>query len=177
MFFSCPALLPFFAVIFSTCMAYYIYSQNRGYDKAKEKLKNLYNPLNALIKKRSKYLIFLKMRDKPRYEIEYYKFFLELRDIYLNHALYGTMKLKMAFHTLQHANETELHLADNSDVNEEEMIKKIAQFKFNHQIDEDENSEFERKIIELIRIISIEQYELTKEIKFELNDKIYADEH
>lgn len=54
MFTNCNALLPFLAVLFSAGMAYYIYSQNRRYDKAKEKLKNLYNPLNAMIEKRSK---------------------------------------------------------------------------------------------------------------------------
>lgn len=158
-------------------MAYYIYSQNRRYDKAKEKLKNLYNPLNALIEKRSKYLTFLKMRDKPRYEIEYYKFFLELRDIYLDQALYGTMKLKMAFHSLRLEHENEYSLVDKNDVLEEQLIEKIARFQLNRNRDEDENSEFEHKMEELIRIISIEQYYLNEEIEFKFKEKIYINEN
>lgn len=171
MFTNCNALLPFLAVLFSTGMAYYIYSRNRRYDQAKEKLKNLYNPLNALIEKRSKYLDFLDMRDRSRYEIEYYKFFLELRDIYLDHAMYGTIKLRMAFHTLRHAHEMEYNLVDKGNPSEEEMIEKIARFELKNK-----NSEFERKMEELIRVISIEQYELNKEIEFKLNDKLYVNE-
>jgi hypothetical protein len=157
-------------------VAYYIYSRNRRYDKAKEKLKNLYNPLNALIEIRSKYFTFLKMRDKPRYEIEYYEFFLELRNIYLDQALYGTMKLKMAFHSLRLEHENEYSLVDKNNVLEEQLIEKIAHFQLNRNRDEDEKSEFEHKMEELIRIISIEQYALTKEIEVKLNDKIYEDE-
>lgn len=157
MFTDCHALLPFFAVLFSAGMAYYIYSRNRRYDKAKEKLKNLYSPLNALIEKRSKYLTFLKMRDKPRYEVEYYKFFLELRDIYLNQALYGTDKLRMAFHTLRHGHEMEYNNVDKGNLSEDEMIEQIAHFEINHQ-------EFESKMEELIRCISEAQYELYEEI-------------
>lgn len=156
-------------IIASASIAYYIYSKNRRYDQAKETLKNLYNPLNALIEKREKYLTFLKMRDKPRYEIEYYKFFLALRDIYLDHALYGTMKLRIAFHTLQHAHEMEYNNVDKENLSEDEMIEQIAHFEINHQ-------GFERKMEELIRIISIEQSELYKEIEFKFKDKIYADE-
>lgn len=171
MFTNCNALLPFFAVLFSTGMAYYIYLQNRRYDKVKEKLKNLYNPLNALIEKRSKYLTFLKMRDKSRYEIEYYKFFLELRDIYLNHALYGTMKLKMAFHTLQHAHEMEYNNVDKGNPSEEEIIEKIARFELNRHRDEDGQSEFEQKMERLIRTIEEEQYSLYEEINIGKSSK------
>lgn len=175
MFTDCHALLPFFAVLFSAGMAYYIYSRNRRYDKAKEKLKNLYNPLNALIEKRSKYLAFLNIRDRSRYEIEYYNFFLELRDIYLENSMYGTVKLRMAFHTLRHAHEMEYNLVDKGNFSEEEMIKQIANFELNHRFSQDENSEFERKMEELIRIISIEQYYLSKEIMFKFKEEIYDD--
>lgn len=176
MFTNCNALLPFLAVLFSTGMAYYIYSKNRRYDKAKEKLKNLYNPLNALIEKRSKYLTFLKMRDKPRYEIEYYKFFLELRDIYLDQASYGTHKLEIVFHSLRHTHEIEYSNVDKDNLSEDEMIKQIAHFELNHNVDHEENSEFERKMEELIRIISLERCELNKEIEFKFKEKIYIDE-
>lgn len=169
MFTNCNALLPFLAVLFSTGMAYYIYSKNRRYDQAKEKLKNLYNPLNALIEKRSKYLRFLKMRDKPRYEIEYYKFFLELRNIYLDQALYGTVKLRKAFHTLRHAHEIEYNNVDKGNLSEDEMIEQIAHFEMNHQ-------EFEHKMEELIRIISIEQYHLNEEIEFKFKEEIYTNQ-
>lgn len=172
----CNALFSFFGVLVSTAIALTIYSRNRRYDQAKETLKNLYNPLNALIEKREQYLSFLKDRDRSRYEIEYYTFFLELRDIYLDHALYGTMKLKMAFHTLQHAHEMEYNNADKGNLSEEEMIKRITNFELNHAIDEKGDSEFERKMEELIRIISIEQYELNKEIEFKFKDNIYVDE-
>jgi hypothetical protein len=152
-------------------MAYYIYSQNRRYDKAKEKLKNLYNPLNALIEKRSKYLTFLKMRDKPRYEIEYYKFFLELRDIYLDQASYGTHELERAFHTLRHTHEVEYHNVDKGNPSEDEMIESIAHFELNHDINQDDDSEFERKIEALIQIISAEQNHLYEEIHIRKSGK------
>lgn len=169
MFTNCNAVFSFFGVIISAIIALIIYYRNRRYDQAKEKLKNLYNPLNATIEKREKYLSFLKMRDRSRYEIEYYKFFLELRDIYLDQALYGTMKLKMAFHTLRHAHEMEYSNVDKGNLSEDEIIEQIAHFEMNHL-------DFERKMEELIRIISIEQYELNKEIEFKFKDKIYADE-
>lgn len=171
MFTNCNTLLPFFAVIFSTGMAYYIYSQNRRYDKAKEKLKNLYNPLNALIEKRSKYLIFLKMRDKPRYEIEYYNFFLELRDIYLDHALYGTVNLRMAFHALRHEHEMEYNNVDKGSLSQEEIIEKIARFELNRNRGEDGQSEFEQKMERLMRTIEEEQYNLYEEINIDKSSK------
>ncbi len=166
MFTDCHAILPFIAILFSASLTYYIYSKNRRYDIAKEKLKNLYNPLNALIEKQETYLSFLQMRDKNRYEVEYYKFFLKLRDIYLNHALYGTMKLKMAFHSLRHEHEREYHNADKNNLTKEEMIKSIANFEFNHKVDKDDDSEFERKMEELKRVIAEEQYELNKEMNY-----------
>ena len=164
MFTNCNAAFSFFGVIISATIALIIYYRNRRYDQVKEKLKNLYNPLNALIEKREKYLSFLKTRDKPRYEIEYYKFFLELRDIYLDQASYGTHKLEITFHTLRHAHEMELNLVDIDNISEEEMIKGIAHFILNNKIDQDGDSEFERKMEELIQIISIEQYQLYEEI-------------
>jgi len=175
-FTNCNALLPFFAVLFSTGIAYYIYSQNRRYDKAKEKLKNLYNPLNALIEKREKYLSFLKDRDRSRYEIEYYQFFLELRNTYLDHASYSTHKLGVAFQSLRHAHEMEYSNEDNDNLSEEEMIKQIAHFELNYKVDQGGDSEFERKIDELIHIISIEQEHLNKEIELKFKEKIYSDE-
>lgn len=150
----CNALFSFFGVLISTAIALTIYSRNRRYDQAKEKLKNLYNPLNALIEKRSKYLAFLNIRDRSRYEIEYYQFFLELRDIYLTQASYGTHKLGIAFHSLLHTHEIEYSNADNN-TSEEEMTKQIAHFELNYKVDQSGNSEFERKMEELIRIISI----------------------
>lgn len=166
MFTDCHAILPFLGILISACVALFIYSKNRRYDITKEKLKNLYNPLNALIEKQEKYLTFLKIRDRNRYEIEYYKFFLKLRDIYLNHALYGTMKLRMAFHSLRHEHEIEYHNVDTNNLTKEEIIKSIAHFELSHDVDQDDNSEFERKMEELIEIISEEQNKLNKEIKF-----------
>lgn len=171
MFTNCNALLPFFAVLFSAGMAYYIYSRNRRYDQAKEKLKNLYNPLNALIEKRSKYLDFLSTRDRSRYEIEYYQFFLELRDIYLAQASYGTHKLGITFHSLLHTHEMEYSNADNDNASEEEMIKQIAHFELNYKVDQGGDSEFERKMERLIRTIEEEQYNLYEEIHIDKSGK------
>jgi hypothetical protein len=114
----------------------------------------------------------LKMRDKNRYEVEYYKFFLKLRDIYLKHALYGTMNLRRAFHSLRHDHEREYHNADKNNSTIEEMIKNIANFELNNKVDKDDNSEFERKMEDLIQIISIEQEHLDKEINFKFREDI-----
>jgi len=172
-FTNCNAAFSFFGVIISATIALIIYYRNRRYDQAKERLKNLYNPLNALIEKRSKYLDFLSIRDRSRYEIEYYQFFLELRDIYLAQASYGTHKLGITFHSLLHTHEMEYSNADNDNLSENEMIKQIAHFELNYKVDQGGDSEFERKMDELIRIISIEEDYLSKEIEFRFKEEIY----
>lgn len=175
MFSNCNAIFSFFGVIISATIALIIYHRNRRYDQAKEKLKNLYNPLNAIIEKREKYLSFLKDRDRSRYEVEYYQFFLELRDIYLAQASYGTYKLGITFHSLLHTHEMEYSNADNDNPSEEEMTKQIAHFELNYKVDQGGDSEFESKMDELIRIISIEQEHLNKEINFKFREEIYRD--
>ncbi len=166
MFTDCHAILPFLGILISACIALFIYSKNRRYDIAKEKLKYLYNPLNALIEKKTRYFDLLKMRDKRRHEIEYYKFFLQLRDVYLEHALYGDIKLYIAFHSLRFTHDGEFHNVDNDNISEEEMIEKIAKFELNHDINERGDSEFERKMNELISVILDKQRELYIEMNF-----------
>lgn len=63
--------------------------------------------------------------------------------------------------------------ADNDNPSEDEMIKQIAHFELNYKVDQGGDSEFERKMDELIRIISIEQDYLSKEIMLKFKEAIY----
>ncbi|MBA1419966.1 MAG: hypothetical protein FAF03_03665, partial [Epsilonproteobacteria bacterium] len=122
-----------------------LHQRNRKYDLAKEQLIHLYNPLNALINKKSKYLAFLKHNTKKSDQcpIEYYKFFIELQDIYLENEVYASLDLYAAFHTLHHNHEMEYHNNSQWTAKEEDNLKGIAKFELAHLIDEEGYSEIE----------------------------------
>ena len=139
-----------------------LHQRNRKYDIAKEQLVHLYNPLNALINKKSKYLEFLKFNSKKsdNYPVEYYKFFMELQDIYLSNEVYASLDLYSAFHTLHHNHEKEYHNYSQSDDKEEDILKKLAKFELSHKMDKEGCSEMERKMENFIKVLDSDLYKI-----------------
>ena len=140
--------------------------KNNDMLEAKEQHSNLYVKLNALIEKKWKYLTFLKLRqtkaeeDDQKYANEYYQFYLELRDLYLENQVYGSLDLFTVFHTLNHNHEMEYrNFAMNSETHEE-ALSKLAKYELSHGRDKEDNSEFERKMEELIKVIKEDIYRL-----------------
>jgi hypothetical protein len=136
----------FIGAIIVVSVNIWLHQKNRKYDFAKEQLIHLYNPLNAIIKSKRKYLIFLKMNseDKNKYYIEYYNFFLEIKDIYLNNEVYSSLELRTEFYTIHHNHDIEYSLSSK--------IEDISKVELNHQVDKDGNSKLEQKLNKFIEI-------------------------
>ena len=122
----------------------------------KERLKNLYYPLNAIIEKKYKRVRLMKHHFSQDFEIfavAYYNFFLELRDTYLDNKIYESLKLRHAFHSLLDNYEVEslTYYGRNSDKNI--AFKALALFELKHKVDEDELSEMERNLERVIDVI------------------------
>lgn len=114
----------------------------------------------SLIAKKDKYLAFLKPNNEEdteafkRFAVEYYHFFLELRDIYYDNKIYESIALREAFHTLLHNHEMESsNYRDFARIKtEEDLIKNVALFELKHKV-VDGFSEFERNLENVIRVI------------------------
>jgi len=137
-----------------------LYQKNRRYDLSKEQLTKLYNPLNALIEKKHKYLIFLKDDKFEQFAIEYYQFFLDMQEIYLTNEVYASLALSTAFHTLHHNHEMEYRNYSRNSDNQEVIIKNVAMFELQHKVDADNQSEFERKIEDFIAVVKDDLYQI-----------------
>lgn len=142
--------------------------KNKEYDEVKEQLKYLYNPLNAIIEKNYKYLIFQKhysiKEDKiDEYATKYYTFFLELRDTYLDNQVYGSLKLREAFHLLLHRHEREYRNYSNQFDTEKDIINNLAMFELNNDINKDDDSAFERLVENVIEVINEDICKIAKD--------------
>ena len=144
----------FIGAIIVVSVNIWLHQKNRKYDFAKEQLIHLYNPLNAIIKSKRKYLIFLKMNseDKNKYYIEYYDFFLEIKDIYLNNEVYSSLELHTVFYSIHHNHELEYSNYSKWSKIEDDILKDISEFELNHQLDENNDSELEQKLNKFIEI-------------------------
>lgn len=144
---------------------------NKEYDEAKEQLKYLYTPLNALIQKEHKTLVLQKHLDiegkngKEEFAIKYYNFFLKLRDVYLDNQVYGSLDLFSVFHSLIHHHEIELRNYTKQYKKDEEIIKGVALFELYHKVDEDNMSEFERLIEKVIDVVYKDMYTIANNKK------------
>jgi hypothetical protein len=141
----------------------YLNSKSLSYDIAKEQLQNLYNPLNAFIENNKIYLEVLKMKDDDfeKFAIEYFKFFLKLRDLYLNNEVYASSELKAIFNTLNVNLKTEFYNYSsykNNSLLKEEVYNQIALFELKHQIDENGYSEIERHLNKFIEVLDNDIY-------------------
>ena len=139
-----------------------LYQKNRRYDLSKEQLTKLYNPLNALIGKKYKYLKFLKGNDDKfeKFAIEYYQFFIELQEIYLKNEVYASLALSTAFHTLHHNHEMEYRNYSSKPGDEDVILKNLAVFELQHKVNADGQSEFEQKLEAFIRVVKDDLYQI-----------------
>jgi len=161
--------LPLVAALLSIVGALYIYTQNRKYDLAKQQLKNLYCKLNMMFEHEYSLLEYKIMRfrdskkvDNDTLAVELYDFFLRLRKLYLENQLYGSLKLRTAFHHLIHNHKLEIHNAMMTVANQEEkdLILWVAKFEFNHQRNEDGYSELEQELNKIEKIVNEDIYQL-----------------
>lgn len=133
-----------------------IFQLNRHKDEKKERLKSLYYPLQAVIDKKYKTVRLMKGRfsdDFESFALAYYKFFLELRDVYLDNRVYESKELRWAFHGIHHHHEIESLNYRKWTCNEEDSLKNLALFELKHQLDNDEMSELERNLEKVISVI------------------------
>jgi len=139
-----------------------LFKKNRKYDLNKERLINLYNPLNALIQKKYKYLQLLKIdaNNYDRYVKEYYRFFLGLQDIYYNNEVYASPLLREAFHTLNHNHEIEYYNYACKYNYKDEILNQVALFEHQHQKNSDDLSEFEQRVQKIVDIVKNDLYEM-----------------
>ncbi|MDD2451246.1 hypothetical protein [Sulfurovum sp.] len=122
----------------------------------KERLKNLYYPLQAIIDKRYKTVRLMKhhfSKDFESFAIAYYKFFLALRDTYLDNRVYASMELVGAFNRVLHNHEMESLNYSHRISNEDELLKRLALFELKHKINEDGLSEMERNLEKVLEVI------------------------
>ncbi|CAA6818286.1 MAG: Unknown protein [uncultured Sulfurovum sp.] len=135
----------------------FLHQRNLKLDRSKEQLKNLYNPLNAIIQMRKKHLDFLRIDSNnfEKFASEYYQFFLDLRKIYLENEVYASLELRTAFHTLNHNHEVEVynHRIYKNLTESDEVNKRISLFELERKTNEDEQSEFEENIEKVINVI------------------------
>jgi len=122
----------------------------------KERLKNLYYPLNAIIEKKYKTVRLMKGHssyDFDSFSEAYYTFFLELRDAYLDNKFYESPKLRRAFNSLLHNHESESlnYYGRNSD--KRIAFQALSRFELEHKLDNEGLSEIERNLQKVIDII------------------------
>ncbi len=142
-----------------------IFQLNRYKDEKKERLRSLYYPLQAIIDKKYKTVRLMKRHFSQNFEsfsIAYYKFFLELRDIYLDNRVYATRELNIAFHKILHNHSIESLNYTEWTSNEDDLLKELAKFELKHQLDEDEMSELERNLENVIDVIRVDISKLNK---------------
>ena len=133
-----------------------IFQLNRHQDEKKERLKSLYYPLQAIIDKKYKTVRLMKRhfsQDFESFSVAYYKFFLELRDTYLDNRVHATRELNIAFHKILHNHEIEFLNFTEWTSSEDERLKELAKFELKHQLDADEMSELERNLEKVISMI------------------------
>ena len=146
-----------------------LYSFWRKHQKsdAKKQLKNLYYPLHSIIAKKNKYVMTLDKDTEEAFEkfaIEYYKIFLELRNQYLEHRICETPKLARAFNVLLHRHGMEAYGDQKQSYLAEEVIKNLALFELNYQVDEDGLSQLERNLQVVEKVIESDVSKMIKRV-------------
>ena len=145
----------------------YSFWRKRQKSDAKKQLKNLYYPLHSIIAKKNKYVMTLNKESKEAFEkfaIEYYQIFLELRNQYLEHRICETPKLARTFNVLLHRHGMEGHGDNRQPYLPEEVIKNLALFELNYQVDEDGLSQLERNLQAVEEVIESDVSKMTKRL-------------
>ena len=162
--------------IIVTSVNIWLHQKNIYYDRAKQQFEKLYNPLNALISKKKKYLGFLKKNENnfEQFAIEYYNFFLDVREIYLNNEVYGSLNIRKTFHSLDHSHNVEFYNYSNLKQlkTKEEIYKAIALFELQNKVDGDDLSEIEQKMEKFIEVVNEDIYTIyhQKPVKWYYNN-------
>ncbi|MEA3456368.1 MAG: hypothetical protein U9R26_07650 [Campylobacterota bacterium] len=154
------------ALLLASVNLYTFWSKRQSLE-AKKRLKNLYYPLHSIIAKKNKYVIPLKKSSDDKFEefaVEYYRYFLELRNRYLENKICESPKLAKAFGVL-----TEMHGLEAYDHNKqsylpEDVTKHLALSELSHQIDKDGLSKLERNLQAVENIIESEVSRMTKRV-------------
>lgn len=161
--------IPLIAALIPTGGAWCIYVQNRRKDLVKEQIKNLYTKLNMMFEHEYSLLSYkiIRFRDSKKIDndtlaLELYNFFLSLRKLYLENQLYGSLKLRNAFHSIMHHHKLEIHNAMESvsSKDDEDFILWVAKFEFNYQKDKDGYSLLERELEKIEDIVNEDTYRL-----------------
>lgn len=145
----------------------YLFWKDRRKREAKNQLKNLYYPLHSIIAKKNKYVLSLKKHSDEEFEkfaIEYYKYFLELRNKYLENKICESPKLARAFYLLTHEHGMEAYSDNKQSYLPEEVIRNLALFELKYQVDGDGLSQLERNLQIVEDIIESDVSKMTKRV-------------
>ncbi len=145
----------------------YTFWRDRQKSEADKQLKNLYYPLHSIIAKKNKYVASLPKHSDEEFEkfaIEYYKYFLELQDRYLENKICESPKLARAFNLLMHKHEMEACSDNKSSYLPAEVIRNQALFELKYQVDKDELSQLERNLQAVEEVIEYDVTKLTKRL-------------
>lgn len=143
----------------------YTFWKNRQKSEAKKQLKNLYYPLHSIVAKKNKYVLPLKKHSDKEFEkfaIDYYKYFLELRNRYLENKICESSKLARAFDVLTHEQGMEAYSDNEQSYLPEEVIKNLALFELKYKVDEDGLSQIERNLQVIEEVIESDVSKMTK---------------
>ena len=153
------------AAIILACANLYAFWKDRQKSEARKQLKSLYYPLHSIIAKKNKYIIPLKKHSDEEFEkfaIDYYKYFLELRNRYLENKICESYKLARAFDVLTHEQGMEAYSDNKQSYLPEEVIKNLALFELRYKVDEDGLSQIERNLQVIEEVIESDVSKMTK---------------
>lgn len=142
----------------------YTFWKDRQKSDAKKRLKNLYYPLHSIIAKKNKYVASLQKHSDEEFAIEYYKYFLELQNRYLENKICESPKLARAFNLLIHKHGMEAYSDNKPSHLPEEVIRNQALFELKYQVDEDGLSQLERNLNAVEEVIEYDVSKMTKRL-------------
>ena len=135
--------------------------------EAGKQLKNLYYPLHSIIAKKNKYVASIHKHSDEEFEkfaTEYYKYFLELQNRYLENKIYESPKLARAFSLLIHKHGMEAYSDNEPSHLPEEVIKNLALFELKYQVDDDGLSLLERNLQKAEEVIESDVSKMIKRL-------------
>ncbi len=140
----------------------YSFWKNRKKKEAEKRLKNLYYPLHSILTKKNKYINKQTDEAFEKFAIEYYRFFLELQGRYLENEICASNKLKKAFLFSMHKHGMESYFDYEQSALPEEVIKNLALFELQYEVDEDGLSELERNLERIEKIVTVDMSKMMK---------------
>ncbi len=145
----------------------YTFWRNHQKSDARKRLKNLYYPLHSIIAKKNKYVASLQKHSDEEFEkfaIEYYKYFLELQNRYLENKICESPKLARAFNLLIQKHGIEAYSDNKPSHLPKEVIRNQALFELKYQVDDDGSSLLERNLQKVEEVIESDVSKMTKRL-------------